>query len=77
MTDTDILLLYFAFGVSRVVSLALAGKFSRKTSQTLIAATIAVSLGLAISVVADSIIMFGVALVLMGLWDLALAYSSL
>jgi MFS family permease len=66
MTDTDILLLYFAFGVSRVVSLALAGKFSRKTSQTLIAATIAVSLGLAISVVADSIIMFGVALVLMG-----------
>jgi MFS family permease len=66
MTDTDILFLYFAFGVSRVVSLALAGKFSRKTSQTLIAATIAVSLGLAISVVADSIIMFGVALVLMG-----------
>ena len=66
MTDTDILLLYFAFGVSRVVSLALAGKFSRKTSQTLIAATIAVSIGLAISVVADSIIMFGVALVLMG-----------
>ncbi|MDH3678126.1 MAG: MFS transporter [Nitrosopumilus sp.] len=66
MTDTDILMLYFAFGVSRVASLALAGKFSRRTSQTLIAATIAVSLGLAISVVADSIIMFGVALVLMG-----------
>jgi len=66
MSDTDILLLYFAFGVSRVISLALAGKFSRKTSQTLIAATIAISVGLAISVIADSIIMFGIALVLMG-----------
>jgi len=66
MSDTDILLLYFLFGVSRVVSLALAGKFSRKTSQTLIAATIAISLGLAMSVVSDSIVTFGIALVLMG-----------
>ena len=66
MSDTDILYLYFAFGVSRVVSLALAGKFSRHTSKTLIAATIAVSLGLALSVVSDSIIIYGVALVLMG-----------
>src|SRR3970040_3025281 len=30
MSDTDILLLYFAFGISMVVSLALAGTFSRK-----------------------------------------------
>ncbi len=66
MSDTDILLLYFLFGVSRVISLALAGKFSRRTSQTLIAATIAISLGLAISVISDSIITFGIALVLMG-----------
>ncbi|MEJ2260409.1 MAG: MFS transporter [Nitrosopumilaceae archaeon] len=66
MSDTDILFLYFAFGVSRVVSLALAGKFSRHTSNTLIAATIAISLGLALSVVSDSIIIYGMALVLMG-----------
>ncbi len=66
MSDTDILLLYFAFGVSRVVSLALAGKFSRRTSQTLIAATLAVSVGLALSAVSDSIIVYGIALVLMG-----------
>jgi MFS family permease len=66
MSATDILYLYFAFGISRVVSLALAGKFAKKTSQTLIAATLAVSIGLAISVVADSIIIFGIALVLMG-----------
>jgi MFS family permease len=66
MTATDILLLYFVFGISRVISLALVGKFARRTSQTLIAATIAISIGLAISVVADSIITFGIALVLMG-----------
>ena len=66
MTDTDILLLFFIFGISRVASLALAGKFARKTSQTLIAAVFAVSAGLAISVVADSIITFAIALVLMG-----------
>ncbi len=66
MSATDILLLYFVFGISRVGSLALAGKFAKKTSQTLIAGTVAVSMGLAISVVADSIITFGIALVLMG-----------
>jgi MFS transporter, DHA1 family, multidrug resistance protein len=66
MSATDILLLYFIFGISRVVSLALAGKFAKRTSQTLIAATIAVSIGLAASVVADSIIVFAVSLVLMG-----------
>jgi MFS family permease len=66
MSASDILLLYFVFGVSRVVSLALAGKLARKTSQTLIAGTTAVSIGLAISVVADSIFTFGIALALMG-----------
>ena len=66
MAATDILLLYFVFGISRVVSLALVGKFAKKSSQTLIAATIAVSMGLAVSVVADSIITFAIALVLMG-----------
>ena len=66
MNATDVLYLFFAFGISRVISLALAGKFAKKTSQTLIAATLAVSTGLAIAVVADSIITFGIALVLMG-----------
>ncbi len=66
MSDTDILYLYFVFGISRVASLALAGKFSRKTSQTLIAAIVTISVGLALSVASNSIIIFGVALVLMG-----------
>ncbi|MCE9653596.1 MAG: MFS transporter [Nitrosarchaeum sp.] len=66
MSDSNILLLYFAFGISRVISLVLAGKFSRKTSQTLIAATIAISVGLAISAISDSFIMFAIALISMG-----------
>ena len=66
MTDTDILLLFFIFGISRVMSLALAGKFARKTSQTLIAATIAVSVGLALSIIGGSIVIFAIALILMG-----------
>jgi len=66
MSDSNILLLYFAFGISRVTSLALAGKFSRKTSQTLIAATISISVGLAISAISDSFIMFAIALISMG-----------
>ncbi len=66
MTDRDILLVYFAFGISRVISLALAGRFSRKTSQTLIVATGAISIGLAISAISSSIIMFAIAMVCMG-----------
>ncbi|MCV0366232.1 MAG: MFS transporter [Nitrosopumilus sp.] len=66
MTDSDILLLYFVFGISRVVSLALAGKLARNTSRTLIAGTSAASIGLAISIFADSTVTFGIALVLMG-----------
>lgn len=66
MSDKDILYLYFVFGISRVISLALAGKLSRRTSHTLIAAAMAVSLGLGLSVISDSIITYGVALILMG-----------
>ncbi|MBI5859860.1 MAG: MFS transporter [Nitrosarchaeum sp.] len=66
MSDRDILLLYFAFGISRVISLALAGRFSRKTSQTLIAATASISIGLAISAASSSIITFAIAMVFMG-----------
>ena len=66
LSDTDVLLLYFVFGVARVGTLALGGSLARRTSSTLIAATAAISAGLAISVVADSIVMFAIALLLMG-----------
>lgn len=66
MSDADILLLYFVFGISRVGALAIAGRLAQRTSTTLIFATAAASAGLAMSVVADSMAMFAVALLLMG-----------
>lgn len=66
MSDTDILLLYFVFGISRVASLAFAGKLVRRISIALIFATVAISAGMAISVVADSMVVFAAALLLMG-----------
>jgi len=66
MSDTDVLYLYFAFGISRVVSLAFAGKLSRETSKTLTAAVVSISLGLALSAVSESIWTFGVAMLFMG-----------
>jgi MFS family permease len=66
ISDTGILLLYFVFGVSRVITLALAGKFVHRTSRTLVAASSAISAGLAISAFSNSIELFAVALVLMG-----------
>ena len=66
MADTDILLLYFVFGISRVASLALAGRLARRIGITLIFATAAISAGLMISVVAESTAMFAASLLLMG-----------
>jgi len=66
MSVIEIEILFFIFGMSRIVSLALAGKFARRTSMTLIAATLAVAFGLAIAFVSDSFIEFAIALVLMG-----------
>jgi len=66
MSIIEIEILFFIFGISRIVSLALAGKFARRTSMTLIAATLAVAFGLAIAFVSDSFIEFALALLLMG-----------
>ena len=66
MSDTDILMLYFVFGISRVASLALAGRLARRIGITLISATAAISAGLMISVVAESTAMFAASLLLMG-----------
>ncbi|RNJ76124.1 MAG: MFS transporter [Nitrosopumilus sp. B06] len=66
MTTVDILLLYFVFGIARTVSLAFAGRLAARTGHTLIAATAAISAGLAISIMADSIASFAAALILMG-----------
>lgn len=66
VSDTDVLLLYFIFGISRAVTLGLGGKLARHTGMTLICATFAIAAGLYVSYVAESIIGFAIALLLMG-----------
>lgn len=66
MSTTQVEMLYFAFGASRVVTLALADRLARHTSITLIASTLTISAGLVISFVSDSIIQFSAAMLLMG-----------
>ena len=66
MNDTDILYLYFIFGISRVVSLAFGGRLARYTSQTLIAAVISISIGLGVSAISVSFVEFAIALGIMG-----------
>lgn len=66
MSDIDILHLFFAFGVSRVVALALGGRLARSTGRTLVSAIVAVSAGLALSVFGDTAAHFVVSLLLMG-----------
>ena len=66
MSDFDVLLLYFVFGISRVASLALAGRLAGMTGSVLACAAAAVAAGLAVSAVADSMLAFAAALLLMG-----------
>lgn len=66
MSATQIEILYFAFGASRVITLGLAERLAKKTSLTLIASTITIAAGLAISFVSDSIVQFSLAMLLMG-----------
>lgn len=65
-SDSDILFLYFIFGMCRVGTLALANRFSGKSSLTLISAAIAISLGMGISYFADSFMLFAISLMLLG-----------
>ncbi|NDB47344.1 MAG: MFS transporter [Nitrososphaeria archaeon] len=66
MSATQIEILYFVFGASRVVTLGLADKLARNTSLTLIASTITIAAGLAISFASNSIVEFSLAMLLMG-----------
>lgn len=65
-SDSDILFLYFVFGLVRVGTLAMVNKFSGRTGVTLILASAAVSAGLGISFFADSFLLFAGALMLFG-----------
>ena len=66
MSAVNIELLFFIFGISRVSTLILAGKLAKKTSVTLITATISISLGLFVAFTSHSIFEFALALLMMG-----------
>lgn len=66
MDDTSILVLYFIFGITRVGSLLMASRLSRRAVHTFVAATAMVSLGMGISAVGDSFAVFAAALLLLG-----------
>jgi len=66
MSGNNILMLFFIFGISRLVALALGEFFAKRTSVTLIGATFAVAFGLLIAFSADSLIEFAVSMLLMG-----------
>jgi MFS family permease len=66
MTIVDVEILFFVFGISRILTLAVAGKLAKHTSLTLIIAIFAISGGLGISFFVETIIEFAIALVLLG-----------
>ncbi len=66
MSGTQIEILYFVFGLSRVLTLVAAGRLARRTPLTLVASSLAVASGLLVSVWAQSMAGFAAALLLMG-----------
>lgn len=66
MSATSIEILYFVFGVSRVITLAFAERLARHTTKTLLASTLCISAGLLLSFFSESIVQFGIAMAIMG-----------
>ena len=66
MTIVDVEILFFVFGISRIFTLAVAGKLAKHTSLTLIIAVFSISIGLGISFFVETIIEFAIALILLG-----------
>ena len=66
MSGNNILILYFIFGISRLVALAFGEFFAKRTSWTLIGATFAIAFGLIIAFSSDSLIEFAASMLLMG-----------
>lgn len=66
MSATEIEMLYFVFGVSRVITLASTERLARRTSATLIASTLSIAAGLVMSFYSYSIFEFAAAMLFMG-----------
>ena len=58
--------LFFVFGVSRVVTLVFTGRLARHTNTTLIFACLSITVGLLLSFYTNDIVVFGIALLSMG-----------
>ena len=58
--------LFFVFGVSRVVTLVFTGRLARHTNTTLIFACLSITVGLLLSFYTNDIVVFGMALLSMG-----------
>ncbi|MEW6044251.1 MAG: MFS transporter [Thermoproteota archaeon] len=66
MSATEIEILYFVFGASRVITLALTERLAKKTMATLIASSATIAAGLVLSFFSHSIFEFAAAMLLMG-----------
>src|SRR5574338_362221 len=66
MSATQVEILYFVFGVSRVITLGLADRLANHTSATLVESTLTISAGLVVSFFSESILQFSAAMALMG-----------
>lgn len=66
MSDADVMLLYFVFGIARVATLAAGWRLARRAGTTLVCASLAVASGLLVAYWARSPAEFAVALSLMG-----------
>ncbi len=66
MSATEIEILYFVFGASRVITLAMTERLARHSSATLVSSTAAISAGLVLSFFSQNIFEFAGAMLLMG-----------
>jgi MFS family permease len=66
MSATEIEILYFVFGASRVITLAMTAKLARRTGATLVASVGTIFAGLIVSFFSNSIFEFAGAMLLMG-----------
>jgi len=66
MTPVNIEILFFIFGLSRIITLIMASKLAKNTSLTLILATFSIAAGLGLSFFVESIVEFAIAITLLG-----------
>ena len=66
LSGIQIEVLYFIFGISRIITLVAAGRLAKRTAHTLVASVLAIALGLLVSFWARSMAEFALALLLMG-----------